>query len=133
MKAKPVIDLSDIPDSLPALAVCACFAEGETHFTGLAHVRVKETDRVAVMHELLTKCGGDITIGPDTMTVRGGVGLHGQEVDSHGDHRIAMAMTVCGLAAAGKMTVKNAECASVSFPGFYELMNKIGADIKTYE
>ena len=133
LKAKPVIDLSDIPDSLPALAVCACFAEGETHFTGLAHVRVKETDRVAVMHELLTKCGADITIGPDTMTVRGGVGLHGQEVDSHGDHRIAMAMTVCGLAAAGKMTVKNAECASVSFPGFYELMNKIGAGIKTYE
>ena len=133
LKAKEVIDLSDIPDTLPALSVCACFAQGDTHFTGLAHVRVKETDRVAVMHELLTKCGADIEIGADDMIVHGGKPLTGCEVDSYDDHRIAMAMTVCGLAANGTMKVKHAECASVSFPEFYDKMNKMGAGIKSYD
>ncbi len=133
LKAKPVIDLSDIPDSLPALSVCACFAEGETRFTGLAHVRVKETDRVAVMHEMLKKCGADVEITADTMTIRGGRLLCGNEIDSRHDHRIAMAMMVCGLASSGRMLVKNAECASVSFPKFFELMNQMGAEIKIYE
>lgn len=133
LKAKSTIDLSDIPDTLPALSVCACFAEGDTHFTGLAHVRVKETDRVAVMYELLTKCGADIEIGADYMVVHGGKALTGQVVNSYDDHRIAMAMTVCGLAAEGTMKVEHAECASVSFPEFYEKMNKIGAEIKIHE
>lgn len=133
LKAKETIDLSDIPDSLPALSVCACFAEGKTHFTGLAHVRVKETDRVAVMYELLSKCGAEIEIGPDDMTIHGGKPLTGTEVDSYDDHRIAMAMTVCGLASKGTMKVINAECASVSFPEFYEKMNRLGAEIKSYE
>lgn len=130
---KEDIDLSDIPDSLPALSVCACFAEGKTSFKGLSHVRVKETDRVFVMHELLTECGAKVEIGPDYMNVYGGETLTGKEVDSHGDHRIAMAMAVCGLASEGKMIVKNAQCASVSFPEFYEKMNALGANIQKYE
>ncbi len=124
------INLQDTPDALPALSVAAAFAEGDTTFTGLAHVRVKETDRVAVMQEELSKMGADIEIGPDYMVVHGGKPLHGATVESHGDHRIAMAMTVAGMMAKGETVVRGAECASVSFPGFYEKMLGIGADLE---
>lgn len=123
------IDLNDIPDSLPALSVAACFAQGKTTFTNLAHVRVKETDRVAVMEQELKKLGADIETGPDYMIVTGGKTLHGAEVDSHDDHRVAMALAVAGLFAEGETKVKDAQCASVSFPNFFEKMNKVGADI----
>ena len=127
------IDMNLIPDSLPALSVAAAYAQGDTHFSSLAHVRVKETDRVAVMQEVLTACGAEVDITADSMTVHGGKPLHGAAVDSHDDHRVAMAMTVCGLIADGKMEIKDAECASVSFPGFFDVMNSIGADIETEE
>lgn len=123
------IDLNDIPDSLPALSVAACFAQGKTTFTNLAHVRVKETDRVAVMEKELKKLGADVEIGPDYMIVNGGKTLMGAEVDSNDDHRIAMALAVAGLFAEGETRVKDAQCASVSFPSFFEKMNKVGADI----
>lgn len=123
------INLNDIPDSLPALTVAACFAEGKTTFTNLAHVRVKETDRVAVMENELKKLGADVEIGPDYMIVNGGKPLAGTEVYSHDDHRVAMALAVAGLFAEGKTKVKDAHCASVSFPSFFELMNKVGANI----
>lgn len=121
------IDLNDIPDSLPALSVAACFAEGKTTFVNLAHVRVKETDRVAVMDNELKKLGADVEIGPDYMIVKGGKALTGASVDSHEDHRIAMALTVAGLIAHGETIVNDTECANVSFPQFYEKMNALGA------
>ena len=122
------IDLSDIPDSLPALSVAALFAENDTTFTGLAHIRLKETDRVAVMEMELKKAGAEIETGSDFMIVRGGRKIRGAEVDSHGDHRVAMALAVCGLAAEGTMTVDGGECAAVSFPSFFEKMKALGAD-----
>ncbi|MCR5825423.1 MAG: 3-phosphoshikimate 1-carboxyvinyltransferase [Oscillospiraceae bacterium] len=127
------IDMNLIPDSLPALSVAAAYAEGDTHFTSLAHVRVKETDRVAVMQEMLSACGADVDITADSMTVHGGKPLHGASVSSHDDHRVAMAMTVCGLFADGEMRIDNAECAAVSFPGFYETLNKAGAGFELKE
>lgn len=127
------IDMNLIPDSLPALSVAAAFAEGDTHFTSLAHVRVKETDRVAVMQEVLTACGASVDITADSMTVHGGKPLHGASVSSHDDHRVAMAMAVCGLLADGEMRIDNAECAAVSFPGFYETLNKVGAGFELKE
>ena len=126
------INLNDIPDSLPALSVAACYAEGTTTFTGLAHVRVKETDRVAVMERELKKLGADVETGPDYMIVHGGKPLKGAEVESYDDHRVAMAMTVAGLFCEGEMRVNNAECASVSFPGFFEKMNAIGCGIECF-
>lgn len=120
------IDMNPIPDSLPALTVAAAYAQGDTHFTNLAHVRVKETDRVAVMQEVLEACGASVDIGPADMTVHGGRPLHGASVSSHDDHRVAMAMAVCGLFADGEMKIDNPECAYVSFPGFWDLMNTIG-------
>ena len=79
------------------------------------------------MQEVLGKCGADIDITADSMTVHGGKPLHGASVPSYGDHRVAMAMAVCGLMCEGEMEIADAECASVSFPHFYETMNKAGA------
>jgi 3-phosphoshikimate 1-carboxyvinyltransferase len=129
-----VINLNDIPDSLPALAVAACFARGDTTFTGLAHVRVKETDRVAVMQKELEKLGAAVSVTSESMTVRGSFAcgngaLCGAEVQSHGDHRIAMALAVAGLFCSGETRVQDAECADVSFPGFFELLGGLGASI----
>jgi len=124
------VDMGAIPDSLPALCVAAAYAQGDTEFVNLAHVRVKESDRVAVMQEVLTACGGSVEISPDSMTVHGGHPLHGATVPSYDDHRIAMAMTVCGLMCDGEMRVKGADCAAVSFPHFYEIMNAVGADFE---
>lgn len=122
------VDMDLIPDSLPILTVAACFAEGDTHFTNLAHVRIKETDRVAVMQEVLNMCGADVDITSDSLTVHGGKPLHGASVPSYDDHRVCMAMCVCGLACEeGEMQVSNPDCAAVSFPSFYTLMNKLGA------
>lgn len=133
MKSGLTINLNDIPDSLPALSVAACYAEGTTTFTGLAHVRVKETDRVAVMERELKKIGADVETGPDYMIVHGGKPLKGAEVESYDDHRIAMAMAVAGLFCEGEMRVNNAACAAVSFPGFFEKMNAIGCGICCFD
>jgi len=121
------IDMDLIPDSLPVLSVAACFAQGDTHFSNLAHVRIKETDRVLVMQQVLTACGADVEITADSMTVHGGKPIFGASVSSYDDHRVAMAMSVCGLIAEGEMCIDHPECAAVSFPGFYETMNKVGA------
>lgn len=128
MTGGTTIDLSDIPDSLPALSVAALFAEHDTRFTGLAHIRLKETDRVAVMEEELKKTGALIETGSDFFVVHGGRSIHGAEVNSHGDHRVAMALAVCGLAVEGTMTIDGGECAAVSFPAFFEKMKALGAD-----
>ena len=129
-----VIDMDLIPDSLPILSVAAAFAQGDTHFTNLVHVRIKETDRVAVMQEVLCACGADVDITADSMTVHGGKPLRGAAVSSHDDHRVCMAMCVLGLALQeGEMKIDNPECAAVSFPSFYKLMNSIGADIVVAE
>lgn len=129
LKSGLTINLNDIPDSLPILSVAACYADGDTKFVDLAHVRVKETDRVAVMEEELRKLGADIETGPDYMIVHGGKGLTGTDVDSHDDHRVAMALTIAGLFSKDEMKVKDVECVSVSFPRFFEMMNSIGGNI----
>lgn len=118
------------PDAVPSLAVAACFAEGDTTLTDIGVCRLKETDRITLMREELAKLGASCDEGPDWLTIHGtaGKGLHGGVVDSHDDHRIAMALAVAGLAIEGNgVTVRDAECCAVSFPGFYDIMNGIGA------
>ena len=127
LKGGATINLNDTPDALPALCIAAAYAQGDTTFTGLAHVRVKETDRVAVMEQELAKLGARVTSTKETMTIRGGSPLTGAPVECHDDHRIAMALCIVGLFADGATTVKDAECASVSFPNFFELMAGVGA------
>lgn len=126
------IDCSDIPDAVPVLAVAGAFAEGTTKLINVEMVRIKETDRVALMHQELEKMGIEVEETHDTLTIRGGR-VKGAAVDSHDDHRIAMALQVAGLGAEGETTVSDAECVSVSFPNFYEVMNSVGAGIVTEE
>jgi 3-phosphoshikimate 1-carboxyvinyltransferase len=125
-------DLNAIPDSLPALAVAACFADGETRLTNVPQARLKETDRIRVMSEELTKMGADIREEPDGLVIRGS-GLRGCRVDGRRDHRVAMALAVAGMAAEGETIVNTAESVSVTFPDFLRLMESIGANITSTE
>jgi len=125
------IDCSDIPDALPILSVAACFAEGDTVLSGIESIRVKETDRVEVMKRELSKMGASIEDTDHEMIIHGGKKLTGAKVESHDDHRVAMSLAVAGLFSDGVAEISNAECVSVSFPGFYELMNGVGAGFET--
>lgn len=133
LKGGLVIDLGDIPDALPALCVAALHAEGETTFTNLEHVRVKESDRVLVMAEELGKLGATITIEAGQMTVCGGAPLHGGVVTSHGDHRVAMALTAAALMVDGEVRIEDAGCTEVSYPAFFSSLVGVGAKIVIHE
>ncbi|MCE5250033.1 3-phosphoshikimate 1-carboxyvinyltransferase [bacterium] len=123
------VDMNAIPDALPMLAACACFAEGTTVLRNVKQARIKETDRIAVMAQELAKLGGDITELPDGLEIRG-TGLKGGSVHGHGDHRVVMACAVAGCAADGPVTIDTAEAADVTFPGFWEKIRALGADIR---
>ncbi|AEF85324.1 3-phosphoshikimate 1-carboxyvinyltransferase [Treponema primitia ZAS-2] len=119
-------DLNATPDILPMLAVTAAYAEGDTALVNVAHARIKETDRIAVMAEELGKLGVSITERPDGMVIHGkGGGLKGGRVDSRGDHRIVMALAAGALGAAGPVEIEAAESAAVTYPGFLELLGAV--------
>ncbi len=117
-----------MPDSLPMLAVTACFAEGVTRFTGVAQARLKETDRIAVMREELTKAGCDIVETEDGLIIRKSA-FKGGSLSGHGDHRVAMSLAVGGCFAQGETVIEDADAVSVTFPGFAEAMVSLGADL----
>ena len=121
------IDMNETPDALPVMAVVAALAEGETRLLNVPQARVKETDRIAVMASELAKMGAEVEELPDGMVIRGGA-LHGAEVSSFGDHRIAMALAVAGLAAEGETVIDRAEAPSVTYPDFIRDFQNIGAD-----
>ena len=122
------VDVKDIPDLVPILAVLGCFAEGETRILNAGRLRGKESDRLAAMAAELGKMGAAIEEGDDSMTIRGG-GLSGARIDSHNDHRIAMACAVAGLNAEGETVIENSDCVEKSYPEFFKDLTKVGADI----
>ncbi len=124
-----VFDLNSMPDSLPALSVAGCFADGETSLVNVPQARLKETDRIRVMCSELRRMGADIEELEDGLVIRRSA-LRGAEVDGHDDHRIVMALAVAGLMAEGETIIDTAESVSVTFPNFLELMRSIGADIE---
>ena len=119
-------DLADTPDALPALAVTACFAEGETRLYNVAQARLKETDRISVMREELQKMGADIEEMPDGLVIRKS-DLTASYVHGHADHRVIMALGIAGLALSDETTIDTADALSVTFPEFASLMNSVGA------
>ena len=129
------VEMSAFPDAICALAVIACFIEGKTVFTDIDICRKKETDRIKAMTSELTKLGAHVVDEGYRMVVYGdgGRSLHGGEVESYKDHRIVMALACLGLGLASgeRVIVKDAEWCSVTFPGFFEVMNKIGAGFET--
>ena len=138
------VKISGFPDAICAIAATACFIEGTTVIEDAEVCRRKETDRIKVLKSELEKLGGNVEEGPDYMIIHGHspikadgtknpeFKMHGGEVDSYLDHRIAMSMACLGLGLADgeTVTVKDAECCNVSFPHFFEVMNGIGANFK---
>ncbi len=109
-------------DEVPALAIAAAAAEGRFVVSGAAELRVKESDRIAALAEGLLALGASVEQRPDGLVIEGGRPLRGAWVRSHGDHRIAMAFGVASLLAAGETEIDDAECASVSFPEFWQVL-----------
>ena len=116
-------------DELPILAVAATQARGETVIRDAGELRVKETDRIATTVSELRKLGADVEARPDGMVIRGPTRLWGCEVESHGDHRLALALAVAGLVADGETLVRGAEVTGDSFPGFAEALRSLGAEV----
>jgi 3-phosphoshikimate 1-carboxyvinyltransferase len=121
--------IPNLIDEIPILAVAAACAEGRTEIRDAAELRVKETDRLAATAEFLTAMGAAVEELKDGLVIDGGRPLHGATVESHGDHRIAMAAAVAALVATGETTILGADCVAVSFPDFWgELGALAGVD-----
>ncbi|MBI9048346.1 MAG: 3-phosphoshikimate 1-carboxyvinyltransferase [Anaerolineaceae bacterium] len=114
-------------DEIPLVALLATQANGKTVIRDAAELRVKETDRIQSISEELNKLGAQIEATPDGMIIQGPTPLKGTLVDSHGDHRIAMALFIAGCIADGQTTINHFECVTDSFPGFTDIMASIGA------
>jgi 3-phosphoshikimate 1-carboxyvinyltransferase len=110
-------------DEIPILAVAALFATGTTVIRDAAELRVKESDRIAVMAAQLAHMGAQITELPDGLEISGGLSmLQGATVDSHTDHRIGMSLAIAALRAQGTTTLQRAEAAAISYPTFLDTL-----------
>ena len=113
-------DARDIPDLVPILCVRAAVSQGETVITGISRLRIKESDRVQTVCELVTKLGGDIRADADSITVRGVRRLTGGTVDSFNDHRIAMSAAVAAVFSTAPVTIRGCRAVEKSYPLFYK-------------
>jgi len=107
-------------DEIPVLAVAACCADGVSTISGADELRVKETDRLAVMARHLGSMGARLQEHPDGLTIAGTTALHGADVDSETDHRVAMSLAVASLVAEGDTLLHDSAAAAVSYPGFWD-------------
>ncbi len=118
-------DTAALIDELPVLAAIAPFTENGMEIRDARELRIKESDRIAVVAANLRAMGAELEELDDGMRIPGKQALRGAEIDSHGDHRIAMAFSIAALQARGETRILNAEAASVSYPGFYETLESI--------
>lgn len=112
-------------DEIPVFAVAALCAEGTTIVKDAQELKVKESNRIATMGAELGKMGAIITETEDGMIIKGKQALHGAITESHLDHRVAMSIAIAGLTAHGETIINNADCVGISFPSFYELLDKL--------
>jgi 3-phosphoshikimate 1-carboxyvinyltransferase len=117
-------------DEFPILMVAATQAEGQTLVKEAAELRVKETDRIAVMAGELRKMGAEITELPDGFAVNGKQRLRGGVVDSHDDHRVGMSLAIAALLAGGETVIQDAGCVHDSFPGFEGVLANLGVELE---
>jgi 3-phosphoshikimate 1-carboxyvinyltransferase len=115
-------------DEIPALAVAAALAEGETVITGAAELRVKEVDRLSALAGELTKLGARVAEEQDSLRIVGGRPLRGAVVGSRGDHRLAMSLTIAGLFAEGETRIQDVTCVETSFPGFARTLLEVAPE-----
>ncbi|MGN0657394.1 MAG: 3-phosphoshikimate 1-carboxyvinyltransferase [Ruminiclostridium sp.] len=117
---------SQTPDLVPILAVLGCFGEGTTYIRGCERLRIKESDRLAVISGELNKLGAKIRIVDDSLVIEGVKELHGGECDSWTDHRIPMSIAVASQRCTGPVIINGAECVSKSYPNFFEDFRMLG-------
>ncbi|MEK6692245.1 MAG: 3-phosphoshikimate 1-carboxyvinyltransferase, partial [Nitrospirota bacterium] len=110
-------------DEFPIICVAASLSEGETVIREAEDLRVKESDRISAMVKELRKMGVEIEEFPDGIRIKGRERLKGAVCNSHGDHRVAMAIAIAGLLADRETVIEDTECISTSFPGFIETLN----------
>ncbi len=124
-----VIEDAEIPtliDEIPILAIAAMFAEGESHFKGIAELKVKESDRLKQTHDLVNVCGGKARIDGDDLFIEGGLeSVTSFSFNPLGDHRLAMSAAIAARFSDNPCTIEGGRCVDVSFPGFYEDLEKI--------
>lgn len=118
-------EIPSLIDEFPVLCVAASLAEGTTTIRGAEELRVKESDRIKSITSELRKMGAEIDEYPDGLSIKGTGTLHGADVDSHGDHRIAMSMAVAALTAKSATTINRASAVDISYPGFFEEMKRL--------
>jgi 3-phosphoshikimate 1-carboxyvinyltransferase len=116
-------------DELPMLAALAPFTEQGIEIRDAAELRVKESDRIAALAENLKRMGATVEERPDGLLIAGRSSgkLHAAEIEPHGDHRIAMAFAVAGLAADGETIIRDADCAGVSYPTFFDELRRLSS------
>ncbi len=115
-------------DEIPIIAIMAAFARGTTIIKDAAELKVKESNRIQVMVDNLKSMGADIESTDDGMIIHGGKDLHGAIIDSHMDHRIAMSFAIASLLADGHMTILDKNCVDISFPTFYQDLNRLAGN-----
>ncbi len=118
------VDMNSMPDLVPTLAVTAAFAKGETTIRNIAHLRLKESDRVEALKGELLRIGIRVEEGKDWLKIEGGK-PHGAEVETYNDHRLAMSFAIVGLVVPG-IKIKGEECVDKSFPEFWEKFRTLG-------
>jgi len=126
-----VIEGKEIPnviDEIPIIAVAAALADGKTTIRDAAELRVKESDRLATVAAMLKKFGVEVEEFDDGMTIMGGAKIKGATIESHGDHRIAMAGAIMGLFASSPTKIENTECIKTSYPTFEKDLKKVFAE-----
>jgi 3-phosphoshikimate 1-carboxyvinyltransferase len=118
-------EIPNLIDEIPVLAVAAALASGTTEIRNARELRVKETDRIATVVTNLRAMGAEVEEFDDGMVIHGGRPLHAAELDSFGDHRIAMAFAIAGLFASGETVILNTGCVNTSYPGFHHHLRAI--------
>ena len=124
-----VIDGAQCPDIIPIAAVAACLRKGKTQFINVGRLKLKESDRLSVVAEELSKIGGNITAVEDSLAIDGVDAFHGAVVDSHNDHRIAMMLAIAATRCRGDITINGYECVSKSYPDFFKVYKSLGGDL----
>jgi len=122
-------DATDCPDLFPPLVVLAAFCDGESTIRGVHRLTHKESNRSVALQQEFRKMSVEIFLDKDVMKIKGAQKLSGAIVDSHHDHRIAMACAIAGLNALGSTTVNGAEAVNKSYPQFWKHLHELGADV----
>jgi 3-phosphoshikimate 1-carboxyvinyltransferase len=119
------VDTAAIIDEIPVLAAIAPYSEDGIEVRDAKELRVKESDRIASIAANLRQMGAQVEEREDGLKIPGGQTLHGAELESFGDHRIAMAFSIAALRAEGESLIRGSECAAISYPAFFSVLDEL--------